>query len=43
MTSNKAMPGIWLAMGALFALIATIVIVRGDRQPLDDVPATAVS
>lgn len=31
-TGNKAMPGAWLAAGALLALIATLVVVRGDLQ-----------
>jgi MFS family permease len=43
-TSNKAMPGVWLVIGALFALLATLVIVRGDKQPVGEVPAqSAVS
>jgi MFS family permease len=43
MTSNKAMPGGWLALGALFALLATLVIVRGNRQPVDEMSAPVVS
>jgi len=42
-TSNKAMPGAWLVMGALFALFATLAIVRGERQPADEASAPAVS
>jgi metabolite-proton symporter len=43
LTGNKAMPGVWLALGALFALLATLVIVRHEREPADDVSASAVS
>ncbi|WP_395068054.1 MFS transporter [Paraburkholderia silvatlantica] len=43
MTSNKAMPGAWLMMGALFALLATLVIVRSDKQPADEASSPAVS
>jgi MFS family permease len=42
-TANKAMPGVWLAIGAAFALIATLVIVRGDRQHVEDIAPRAVS
>jgi MFS family permease len=42
-TSNKAMPGAWLVMGALFALLATLVIVRSDKQPADEASAPAIS
>ncbi|SAL02888.1 general substrate transporter [Caballeronia calidae] len=42
-TSNKAMPGAWLVMGALFALLATLVIVRADKQPTGETSAPAVS
>jgi MFS family permease len=40
-TSNKAMPGLWLVMGALFALLATLVIVRGSERPAGNVSAPA--
>lgn len=43
MTSNKAMPGAWLVMGALFALLATLVIVRSDKQAAGEASAPAVS
>ncbi|WP_042268812.1 MFS transporter [Paraburkholderia heleia] len=43
MTSNKAMPGAWLVMGALFALFATLVIVRADKQPAREASAAVVS
>lgn len=42
-TSNKAMPGVWLAIGALFALLSTLIIVRGDRQPIGKMSAPSVS
>jgi MFS family permease len=43
-TSNKAMPGVWLVIGALFALLATLVITRGDKRPVGEVSAqSAVS
>jgi MFS family permease len=42
-TTNKAMPGVWLSIGAVFALIATWVIVRGDKQSVDEITPTAVS
>ncbi|TCK33543.1 metabolite-proton symporter [Paraburkholderia sp. BL8N3] len=42
-TTNKAMPGVWLTLGAFFALLATLVIVRGDKQHADETTVQAVS
>lgn len=42
-TDNKAMPGVWLAAGAVLALLATLAIVPGKRRPpVGPVTATAV-
>jgi MFS family permease len=32
LTGNKAVPGAWLSVGALLALLATLAVVRGDRN-----------
>ncbi|MEI5997870.1 MFS transporter [Paraburkholderia bengalensis] len=42
-TSNKAMPGAWLVMGASFALLATLMIVRSDKRPVSEASAPVVS
>jgi MFS family permease len=31
-TGNKAVPGAWLSAGAVLALVATLAVVRGDRN-----------
>lgn len=38
-TSNKAAPGAWLSAGALIAMVATLVAVRGDRMRVGEVSA----
>jgi len=42
-TANKAMPGVWLAIGALFALLSTLMIVRGNDQQVESMSAGAAS
>jgi hypothetical protein len=41
-TSNKAMPGAWLAAGAVLALIATLAVVPGNRPRLRKAPLPAM-
>ncbi|SMG53251.1 MFS transporter [Paraburkholderia susongensis] len=42
-TENKAMPGVWLVIGALFALLSTLVIVRGNNRHVESLSTGAVS
>jgi len=42
-TGNKAMPGAWLVIGALLALLATLVVVRSDRRPTPEISSSLAS
>jgi MFS family permease len=41
-TANKAMPGAWLAAGAVLAFIATLVAVPGNRSPMRKIAVPAM-
>jgi MFS family permease len=36
-TGNKAVPGAWLSIGALLALVATLAVVRSDRNRVREI------
>jgi MFS family permease len=40
-TGNKAVPGAWLSIGALLALVATLAVVRGDRNRVREISTVA--
>jgi MFS family permease len=40
-TGNKAVPGAWLSIGALLALVATLAVVRGDRNGVRKISTVA--